>query len=228
MRTPSRRALFLHGQFLTPQLYQTALAPKLFETLEKSGWECVTIQSPRRCPDPPPDLVKELLPGLSTDDYREWINAHKNKDGVTKTYHGLQESLNFLQDYLCKEPRFDVIMGHSNGALMASILAHKLETDKSFLPAEKHFHAVALFNAPASYETEVSLTDAAKKPVQMPSLHIFGGETDLTWQGQQQMKRVHHPTGKVIQHAAGHFFPKEQSYYDDIVKSLNEMVDESL
>jgi hypothetical protein len=169
-----------------------------------------------------------MFPDLTPDDYREWINSRSNNEagGTSKTYDGLDDSLAFLNDYLKNQPRFDVIAGHSNGALMTSILSLLVESDPDWLPKDKKWSAIVLFNAPASYETEVSLKELVGKhgPIQMPSIHVFGGETDLCWAGQQMMQEIHHPNGKIVQHEAGHFFPKEQQYYDDILSGLNGMV----
>lgn len=226
---PRRRMLFLHGQFFPPDCYQEKLATSWFDTAEKGGWDCVCALSPRVCVDEAPGVVNSLFPALTPQDMREWINSRTNEDG-SKTYNRLQESMSFLQEFLKEQPRFDAITGHSNGALMASILTLLMESDDNFVPSDKKWSGTILFNAPASYETEVTLKKSVDQhgTVQTPSIHVFGGEMDITWEGQQKMKNVHHPTGHVIQHEAGHFFPTEQKYYDDILKALNEMVASSV
>jgi hypothetical protein len=125
-----RRMLFLHDEFLTPACYEDKLAKAFFDTSVDAGWDVVTIQSPRRTPDKIPDLVKTLFQHL--DIHPEWINSEQYDDG-TKAYHGLHESLDFLQSYLQKQPQFHVIAGHSNGALMASIFSLYIEAVPDWL-----------------------------------------------------------------------------------------------
>mmetsp|Transcript_14050 Transcript_14050/g.35810 ORF Transcript_14050/g.35810 Transcript_14050/m.35810 type:complete len:166 (+) Transcript_14050:571-1068(+) len=99
-----------------------------------------------------------------------------------------------------------------------------IEFDNDWLPAEKHWPAVVLFNAPGSYEAETNLRERVARhgPVRMPSVHVWGRPTDHTWEGQQKMRELHHPGGRVVRHEAGHFFPKEQEYYDTILAELKE------
>jgi len=156
----------------------------------------------------------------------EWINSQAKADG-SKEYLGLSESLAFLQKYLQEQPRFDVIAGHSNGALLASILALYMERDDWQLPKDKHPVGIACFNGPNSYETEVTLAPLVKnKTIQMPSLHVFGGPTDHTYEGSQKLARVHHPSAQTMEHSAGHLFPtdKDDAVYPAIAKALQDML----
>ena len=216
----SRRVLFLHGMWLPSECYTDKLAVGLLETMKRRGYDCDFVNSPRKCPDTPPELLTTMFPDL--DSFPEWVNAESREDG-TKLYHGLEDSLAFLQRYLKEHPRYDVIAGHSNGALMTSILALRMESDPDFLPKDKHCRAIVLFNAPASYDTEDTLKSIVVEhgPIQMPSIHVWGGPTDLTWQGEQMMRRVHHPKGIVVQHEAGHWFPSDTKYYDEILNALD-------
>lgn len=111
---------------------------------------------------------------------------------------------------------------------MASIRTLKMETDPDFVPKDKKCKALLVLNAPASYETEVQLQDIVKThgPVTLPSIHVWGGPTDWTWEGEQDLFRIHHSSGVVIQHEAGHFFPSEQKYYDQIVQELDKILSE--
>lgn len=177
--SPKRRLLFLHGMFIPPEYYQEKIAPKLFRALEHDRWECTLVKSPRPCADPVPPILYDMFPDMKDKkDHPEWLNAQTNDDG-TKTYQGLEDSLAFLQAYLTSQPRFDVIAGHSNGALMASILAFKMESDASWLSKDKHCRAVLLCNGPASYETETTLSEMIQQhgtpAVQTPSIHVWGG-----------------------------------------------------
>jgi hypothetical protein len=102
-------------------------------------------------------------------------------------YHGLQESVPrlFYKPTSNKiNDRFDVICRHSNGALMTtSILSLYTQHDSDFLPNDKIPSAVVLFNAPASFEKERTLSKmleqhGSSKISVIPSIHEWGGRRD--------------------------------------------------
>lgn len=233
--TAARRLLFLHGQFIAPRYYEEHIAVDLFKALRDDGWDCSFVKSPRACPDAPPEILYQMFPEMEAEkDHPEWLNAQTNEADGTKTYLGLDTSLAFLQNYLRTQPHFDVIAGHSNGALMASILSLKMRAEgEAFLPKNKHWSGVLVCNAPASYETETQLAATViarfgPSVTNLPSVHVFGGPTDWTWEGQQQLQRIHHPHGAtIVQHEAGHFFPTGEAgkrCNDQIVAALNAIV----
>lgn len=218
------RMLFLHGMMLPPIVYTEKLATAWFDTAK--DWEHCLVKSPRKCMDKPHPIIIEIMKDFPehADDLPEWLNSQKHDDG-TKTYYGLQESLTFLQTYLKEQPRFDIVAGHSNGALMASILTLMMEADKDWLPADKHWKATVHFNASASYETEVYLGKIVKEhgPIQTPSVHVLGGPTDAAYSGGQELQKKIHPTGTIVEHNAGHFFPNDSTCYEEIVSALKKM-----
>lgn len=113
---------------------------------------------------------------------------------------------------------------------MTSILSLYMETFPNFIPNEKIPSALVIMNAPASYETEQTLSDIVKQhdesdTTRIPSIHVWGGKSDMTWKGQQALHKVHHPNGIVIQHEQGHFLPESQpETYDQIRNALNEII----
>jgi hypothetical protein len=116
--------LFLHGMFLPPSIYQDKIATPLLSCLEDHRWECVFLNSPRPNSGPVFEACLQLFPELT--EHPEWMNSCKEGalDGATKLFDSFQGSLKILQDYLSDNPKFDVIAGHSQGALMApSILS---------------------------------------------------------------------------------------------------------
>lgn len=215
MIVPKRRMLFLHGMFSNPRIYEREMKV-LLDLLKKADWEVTMVESPRVCPDTPPSIMDSILKGFEPHELKEWINSHTHSEDGTKEYVGLTESLDFLQSYLEKESsRFDIIAGHSQGALMTSILAYFMEHnpgDRPFLPADKHCLGILCMNGPGSYETERTLRQhiAIHGPVvsSIPSLHIWGGPTDFTYQGSQAMQKVHHPNGKSMEHEARVMSPR--------------------
>jgi len=219
--------LFFHGIFLPPDCYTDKLATAWFEAIS-GDYDCVCLKSPRNNLGTVPPVVFEMFPDLR--EFPDWINSQKTRElrrlqGI-KTYVGLEETLQFLQAYLNEQPRFDVLVGHSQGALIASILSLMIESEKDWLPVDKHWSAIVLFNAPGPYEAGTNLRERVARhgPMQIPSVHVFGGPTDYSWVGQQELRKVHHPDGRIVQHDGGHFFPQEQQYYDRILAELKELL----
>lgn len=229
-----RRMLFLHGMFVPPSVYQEKIAAPLLSCFEDHGWECVFLKSPRPNSGQVFEVVKQLFPELT--EHPEWMNSRNDDsvDGATKVFHGLQDSLQVLQDYLNENPKFDVIAGHSQGALMASILSLLAESPSSAtaenglafkVSDDKRWKAILCMNAPNSYETEKHLRHVDPVAVNIPSIHVFGGESDTTWEGQQKMQQVHHPRDfHIVHHDAGHFFPSEQQKLEEIAHALDKVV----
>ena len=239
--------LFLHGQFVTPECYTSKFATKLFEKLESTGdWDVDIPLSPRITKDPTPPIMIEWFPNQKV--HPEWINSetHTEEDGstTTKTYHGLKESLNWLKEYIMNKPyKYDIIAGHSNGAIMTALLAFMMEktmtmntsdTDTPpYLPQDKHCNGIIIFNAPNSFETERTLMKeyiARDGPMitSIPSLHVFSSTNDA-WVGDGSTKMLtsHFPkpsSGKtvVIDHENGHWFPTDDKHYDQILQFMNQ------
>ena len=228
--------LFLHGQFLPPRVYTDKLLVPLFDRLEAKDWEVVCLASPRHCEDPPLPVISEMFPDVRSEEMAEWINSHQ-RDENSKEYMGLNDSLSFLQEYLRKEPRFDIVAGHSNGALMASVLSLYQQSamlpslDGWTVPTEKRFRGILCMNAPNSYDNEIQLSPIVNEQgsVTLPSIHVFGGSTDFALAGSKRMRDVDHPNGKILEHEAGHFFPSNddetgKEFYESLCRELESIV----
>jgi hypothetical protein len=234
---PPRRLLFLHGMFVTPQLYQEKFSKDFFTALGDSGYECVAPCSPRPNSGPVFDMVKKLLP--DEDLYPEWFNS-QDITKESKVFNGLEDSLRYLIDFMNDEEPFDVVMGHSQGAMMTSILTLLSECQRSDTPSivqaasqwgriEKPWKAVLCMNAPNSFETERVLQSVLKSAgspkISSAALHVFGGPTDTTWEGQQKLRNVHYPeSSKVVQHEEGHMIANSNAVIEEIITALNDVV----
>jgi hypothetical protein len=232
-----RRLLFLHGMFVTPQLYQEKLSKEFFSHLRDSGYECVAPCSPRPNSGPVFDMVKKLLP--DEEIYPEWFNSHTISED-SKEFDGLEDSLRYLIAFMNDQEPFDVVIGHSQGAMMTTILTLLAECQRSDTPSvvqaasqwgriESTWKAVACMNAPNSFETECvmqSVLKAAGSPkIVTPALHVFGGPTDSTWEGQQKLRSVHYPaSAKIIQHEEGHMIATGKAVVEEIIIALNDVV----
>ncbi len=222
------RLLFLHGIWHPPSLYRDKIMLTLWRKLEENGFTICAPQSPRGHSTPVWPVIKERHPELTT--HPEWYNAKDNKDG-TKTLAGLQETIDFLREYLNKEGTFDVVMGHSQGAQLLSILALITESDPSFSAVQKHWKLLVPMNAPNSFDTVDSLLDVVQKhpKIKTPSIHVFGGPEDVTWEGQQRMKKIHYEVARshIVRHDEGHMPPMAEEVCDDLIEAMLEVLKSS-
>lgn len=221
------RVLFLHGMFLRPELYQAEIMVELLGKLKQTGMDVVFLKSPRPHSAPVWPMVLEAFSN-EEEDYPEWYNSREQADG-SKVLDGLDGSIEHILSFLATEDPFDVIMGHSQGAQLASILTLRAQIDPSCVPKEKRWRLVVPMNAPNSFETVNGWQEKAlEHKIKMPSLHVFGGTSDMTWEGQQKLKAVHYEekgsTTRVIQHDNGHMPPKGEKTCNEIVESIQEML----
>ena len=215
------RLLFLHGIWHPPSLYKEKVMSTLWAKLEENGFTICAPQSSRDHSTPVWPMIKERHPELTT--HPEWYNAKDNDDG-TKTLTGLQETIVFLQNYLNKADTFDVVMGHSQGAQLLSILALLAESDPAFIPAEKRWKLLVPMNGPNAFDTVDTLLDVVRKnpKIKTPSIHVFGGPEDVTWEGQQKMKDVHYrnASSQIVRHDEGHMPPGDEVVCDELIKAI--------
>jgi hypothetical protein len=229
----TKRILFLHGMFCPPSLYVENNGRKLFETLRKSGFEVVTdLKSPRRHTAQVPSFIFDLFPEFKgrEDEMPEWYNAFTNDDG-TKRLEGLEQTLNFLQNYLATQDRFDVIMGHSQGAQLVSILTLLMETKNIAVPEDKQWELIVPMNAPNPFDTVVNCNVAnfcrQHGKLQTKSIHVTGGPKDLTYQGSKHMMRVNFSEDNVMEvaHNEGHFLPQDETVCASIAKAIHDALE---
>ena len=252
-----KRILFLHGQFVTPNGYEKVIATKFLSKLREDGWEIDMPLSSRVCQDPVPDFVKDKFKNFggydTINEYNpEWLNAETHENDNTKTYHGLSDALNFLKKYLLDNPnKYDIIGGHSNGALMATILVYMIESTKNtkepFLSDEEGksnaIKGLLICNAPNSFETECTIIKQHiekfgndHKPIisTIPSIHLVSSSSDFAYQGSLNLLNVHFPnvgsknTPTIIDHDEGHGLPMKETndklVYEKLLLKLNEMM----
>jgi len=200
--------------------------------LEEAGFDIVIPQSRRLHTTPVLPALFELFPELKSrdEDLPEWYNAYDNEDG-TKRLEGLPEALQFLQQYLKEQEPFDAIVGHSQGAQLASILTLLMETDESFLPdTSKHWKLLVAFNAPNPIDTVATsnIKDIVAKhgPLKTRSVHITGGPSDHTFEGSERLMTRHFTDPSHVGHEEGHFLPKDAAVCAQIVASIRKALAE--
>jgi hypothetical protein len=189
------------------------------------------VQSPRPHSGPVWETITKLFPDL--EEHPEWCNAQQ-KDDDTKEFLGLQESLSFLEQFPLGAPSIWcnrwTFSGRDDGFYSQSFSRERASQNLHFhSPPEKQWKAILCMNAPNSYDTEIHFANDDKQlsvVESTPSLHVFGGESDFTSEGQQKMQTTHHPNNfHIIRHDKGHFFPNDdQEKLHEITRALDKMV----
>jgi len=232
------RILFLHGLWLPPAVYEKGLMGCLLQKLKERGFECVFVKSQRqnrRVQDSPlwNDIIRDqnYVHQTEENDHPEWYNVIQLEDGC-KRFDGLGNTLFKLRHFLSREAPFDVVVGHSQGAQLATILTLMAESEPYWIDQDKKWKLVVCLNGPNSFETEMGLADRVSKhgKIRTPSLHVFGGPTDLCFEGQQKMKEVHFGDDfltRVVRHDEGHWPPKDPKVCEKVVRAIERLLEES-
>ena len=117
-----------------------------------------------------PEFLKKIFPGP----YFEWWNANPCPEGVG--YDGLQETLDYVQQYIESEGPFDGFLGFSQGGSLAHMLSMLISQERIAIPPPRF---LVIISAMASrHHTHVPFVEQARaEPIQIPTL-VFMGEKD--------------------------------------------------
>jgi len=139
---------------------------------------------------PPDDGVATFYPDM---DYFEWYF----KDD--RHVRSIDENLSYLVQFIQKHGPFDGILGFSQGASFATMLADRLSTEKGISSNVKYIILIGGVNPPASH--------APRSPLQIKSLHLMG-LLDEVLERSKALKDMFAPElATVIEHAEGHNIP---------------------
>ena len=79
-------------------------------------------------------------------------------------------------------------------------------------------------NGPNAFDTVDILLDVVHKhrKIETPSIHVFGGPEDVTWEGQQKMKDVHYQNSnsRIVRHDEGHMPAKDEAVCEELIKAM--------
>jgi predicted esterase len=138
-----------------------------------------------------------------------WWNSNEN---YTK-YHGLEDSVSYLKQYMEENGPFHGILGFSQGALMAAIIASVVEPKvdylvvvSGFMPRAQNAIDALSFAGPALHV--IGLKDEIIKPDISNSLVTY-----LSTAYSDEAKG----TVQVLEHDGGHFVPGKSEYITQIV-----------
>lgn len=90
--------------------------------------ECEFITAPFPALGPPDSGIAQYYPN---EEYFEWFYKHKSKDSTGTelvTYEGVDKGLEYVKDYIKRNGPFHGVLGFSQGAAIATLLA-KMQQD---------------------------------------------------------------------------------------------------
>jgi len=175
--------------------------------------------APHAAKGPPDSAVAEVYGPLNME-YFEWFLKEKHVEPETdeekaQRSNELETSMNMLLNILkTADPPFDGILGFSQGANMATRLAHYMEQQQQS-QQQPLFRFVILIGGVPPYDLE-NAAASSKSPLALatPSLHIHGLADPLLpysqrlvgmYAQQQQQHQQKFPC--VLQHEEGHNIP---------------------
>ncbi|GAB4813758.1 hypothetical protein N2152v2_000804 [Parachlorella kessleri] len=146
--------------------------------------------------------------------YYEWWNAHKDEAGEGWLYEGYEKTITLLQDVVRLHGPFDGVMGFSQGAAVASLLAGmqrsgRLLKDQPLLRFCVLFAGIKIRSKVRGDEGEVDcISEIYEGMRSCPSLHIIGARDPIKRMTNDLIASFDNPV--VIDHVKGHVIPALQ------------------
>ncbi|KAL4805517.1 serine hydrolase FSH [Aspergillus unguis] len=193
--------------------------------------------------------------GSGSDEIEAYGWYRRSNTAEPPLYVGLEDGLDAIAKVLGEEGPFDGVIGFSQGAAMAAMVASLLEGQgrrdafKKFAPASSSSEGVEGFQYPASFE---KLNHPALKfamcysgfrspgdryrafyespAIQTPILHVLGSLDAVVEEGRSRAlieacAGDPEGEGKVVWHPGGHFLPSQRPYLDAAVKFIRETLE---
>eukprot|EP00667_Euglena_gracilis_P011378 EG_transcript_11623 len=205
-----RKILLLHGWGQCAAVFEKK-TKVLKKKLEKAGLEVVYAQAPHS------------VPGFTEEDAdpRGWwyydeadrgdFSSVWGKDGglpfqvASAPFFGLTDTLADLAQLWRTAGPFEGILGFSQGAGMASMVAKRAESD----PAFQSLRYAILFSA---FWLAADGEDWYSGDIALPALHVIGATDTLVPEAVNRQLAVRYPAGEVVVHPGGHNVPQTAEY----------------
>ena len=157
--------------------------------------------------------------------FHEWWDANETEDGEQE-YAGLPEAVAHVQAHIAEFGPYDLIIGFSQGAMLATILTSLLEKpDHVRRPPFDAVDGVALEPwkmvvlvggmEPRDHRLAELLSG---ETLRTPSVHMRGEKDKLFEPGGRLLSRYSDADGQRLDivHAGGHTFPREKEAYEQL------------
>ena len=169
------------------------------------SWDWTFADGANEATGPPLDAVAKRWP---KGPYFEWWNAMERPNGTVE-YVGLQRSLDSAKRILAESGPYDLLMGFSQGSVLATILTAMAE--RGDLGGER-WRGVVLFNSGTPPRDPRVLPLLQNGLLETPSVHVLGGPKDILYDRQKAGVELWSPRSRIVlEHAEGHVTPTVQS-----------------
>lgn len=166
-------------------------------------WDWTFVDATNEATGPPIDVVAKRWP---QGPYYEWWNAMERSDGTVE-YVGLDRSIDFVRTTLAEQGPYDLLMGYSQGSVLATIVTALAERG-NLAPDDPRWRGVVLFNSGPPPRDPSVLPLFEDSPLETPSVHVLGGPTDMVYEGQKAVVELWSPRSRtVLEHEEGHVTP---------------------
>ncbi|KAF0695590.1 Aste57867_13630 [Aphanomyces stellatus] len=208
LTTGKLRILCLHGKRTNVKVI-TDQIEGFRQSFGAANAEFIAINAPFPATKPADELIQRNYGEKGR--YYEWRDKVEDEEYLSVAA-GWGRALSFLQRQIVELGPFDVVLGFSQGAIVASILTAHYQSKGEPIP----YKAVVLVSG-FGFKIE------PQQMIDIPSIHILG-EEDEALPHSRILVDLYTPTMRsVYTHADGHRFPvlpKYKPMYDEIAKFL--------
>lgn len=145
-----------------------------------------------------------------TDD-GAWV---KNTNQILMQTEGWKESLDVLEGHLDRHGPFDCMLGFSQGAAVAGLLAVR---ESARPPDQRRFKSVIIVSG---YVLSIMKEFEVNTPAMMPSLHVFGGDdkdSQVPKDSSLELAEYFDESARILlQTDSGHLIPSSREYVAEI------------
>ena len=164
--------------------------------------EITYINAPNAASGPIPADVLAAF-GDSSEQYFEWWNANQDEENGTWHYSHCNESLEYIERVWMEAGGFDAIIGFSQGAAMAALVA-ALQQAGTFLAQEPPLKFIICIAGIKVRDERFS--SSYSRVCDVPSVHIIGQQDPIKRLTNQLIRCFNSPT--VLTHERGHVVPR--------------------
>jgi hypothetical protein len=165
--------------------------------------EITYINAPNAASGPIPADVLAAFGDSSVQEYFEWWNANQDEANGTWHYSRCDESLEYIQRVWKEAGGFDAIIGFSQGAAMAALVA-ALQQSGTFLAHEPPLKFIICIAGIKVRDERFS--GSYLRVCDVPSVHIIGQQDPIKRLTNQLIRCFNSPT--VLTHERGHVVPR--------------------
>ncbi|KAJ5114732.1 Dihydrofolate reductase [Penicillium alfredii] len=248
------KLLMLHGYTQSGPLFHAksrALIKHIQKAFPHHEVAAIYPTGPRRLN---PSDIPGYEPSTDTHEQADAIEAYgwwqRSNTADPPLYQGLDDGLAAVAHVLADEGPFDGVIGFSQGAALAAMVAALLEgegggsgagagTAAPGVPFPSSFSPAALLHPPLKFALCYSGFRAPgaryrafyeDPPIQTPVLHVLGSLDAVVEEARSRSlidACVGDPEkdGRVVWHPGGHFLPSQRPYLDAAVRFIREQVE---